>query len=137
MADLQVVAEIGDSDAQRIVEILAAHGDEQGFYWDRNPVGILIKDRDTLIGGLSGDILFNWFYVSRLAVAPESRDEGHGRKLMEEAERVARERGCAGIWLNTYSFQAPDFYRKLGFAEFGALENNPRGGRRYFLRKYF
>jgi ribosomal protein S18 acetylase RimI-like enzyme len=55
--------------------------------------------------------------------------------LMREAEAVARENGCTGIWLDTFSFQAPGFYEKLGYTVFGTLADYPPGHSRFFLHK--
>ncbi|MGH8409424.1 MAG: GNAT family N-acetyltransferase, partial [Pseudomonas sp.] len=46
------------------------------------------------------------------------------------------EKGCAGIWLDTFSFQAPGFYRKLGFSEFGHIAEYPPGHTRHFFQKH-
>ena len=54
---------------------------------------------------------------------------------MEQAEAVAREQGCVGIWLDTFTFQAPGFYRKLGYALFGEIPDYPPGSSRFFLSK--
>jgi ribosomal protein S18 acetylase RimI-like enzyme len=51
------------------------------------------------------------------------------------AEDLAREMNCIGIWLDTFDFQAPEFYRRLGFSEFGQIEDHPPGHRRFFMRK--
>jgi hypothetical protein len=40
-----------------------------------------------------------------------------------------------GIWLDTFDFQAPDFYRGHGFTEFGKLSDYPPGHQRYFFQK--
>ena len=48
---------------------------------------------------------------------------------------IARERGCIGLWLDTYWFQARSFYEKQGYEVFGALDDYPRGGQRFFLKK--
>ena len=55
--------------------------------------------------------------------------------LMQEAERRARRRGSLLIHLNTYSFQAPGFYEKLGFRRFGGMEGSPAGASRHFYAK--
>jgi hypothetical protein len=51
------------------------------------------------------------------------------------AEDLAREKNCVGIWLDTFDFQAPDFYRKHGFSEFGQLQDYPPGHQRLFFHK--
>jgi ribosomal protein S18 acetylase RimI-like enzyme len=52
-----------------------------------------------------------------------------------EAEDEARSRGCHAVWLDSFSFQAPGFYRRLGFHEFGRLDDYPAGHARHFLWK--
>ena len=54
---------------------------------------------------------------------------------MARAEAEARARGCVGAWLDTFGFQARPFYEALGYAVFGALEDQPPGHRRYVLMK--
>ena len=78
-----------------------------------------------IVGGLVGDCLWNFVYVHLLWVDGAARGKDHGTRLMREAERVARERGAALVWLNTFSFQAPKFYEKLGYRRFAALKDTP------------
>ena len=65
----------------------------------------------------------------------ELRGQGHGRALLEAAETEATRRGCGGVFLDSYSFQAPGFYARLGYETFAVLEDFPRAHRRHFLRK--
>jgi GNAT superfamily N-acetyltransferase len=58
-----------------------------------------------------------------------------GRQLLAAAERYAVERGCTRAWLTTFSFQAPEFYPKLGYETFAVLEDHPLGHRHHFLQK--
>jgi ribosomal protein S18 acetylase RimI-like enzyme len=51
------------------------------------------------------------------------------------AEEVAQKKHCIGIWLETFSFQAPGFYRKLGYSEFGRLADYPPGHTRFYYQK--
>jgi ribosomal protein S18 acetylase RimI-like enzyme len=55
--------------------------------------------------------------------------------LLQEAEAIAVKRGCHHSHLDTYSFQAPEFYEKQGYRRFGELPDYPPGHTRYFLRK--
>jgi ribosomal protein S18 acetylase RimI-like enzyme len=90
---------------------------------------------DTVVGGLIGSTYFNWFYIDLLWIAEELRGCGHGCRLLTLAEGEARKRGAKGACLDTFSFQAPDFYRKNGYEVFGVLQDFPEGHQRYFFRK--
>ena len=74
-------------------------------------------------------------FVELLFVPETLRGQGFGEKLMRQAEDLAREAGCTGIWLDTFSFQAPDFYKRLGYTEFGTLADYPPGFTRHYLHK--
>jgi hypothetical protein len=56
---------------------------------------------------------------------------------MARAEEEAIRRGCCHAYLDTFDFQAPGFYRKLGYSEWGVLEDFPPGHQRIFLKKDF
>lgn len=54
---------------------------------------------------------------------------------MDAAEAFAREHGAASATLETLTIQAPDFYRKRGYLEFGRLDNYPPGHAKLYLCK--
>jgi hypothetical protein len=54
---------------------------------------------------------------------------------LEEAEAEAARRGCRTITLDTFSFQAPGFYQKLGYRVVGVYEDCPVGFSRIYLQK--
>lgn len=90
------------------------------------PFSLVLRDNHgRFLGGAAGSSFYGWTFVEMMAVAPEARGRGHGRELMEAVEDLARRRGCVGIWLDTYSFQAPDFHRKLGFVQCGSVPDFP------------
>lgn len=86
-------------------------------------------------GGLILQSYWKESYVELLWLSSRARRGGLGRRLMQEAERRARRRGSVLIHLNTYSFQAPGFYEKLGFRRFGGVEGSPAGASRHFYAK--
>lgn len=90
-----------------------------------------------IAGGLWAVYYYDWMFIEFLSVPEAERRCGLGRSMMEAAEARARELGLAGIWLDTFAFQARGFYEKLGYEVFGTLEDHPRGSRRFFLRKKF
>lgn len=118
---------------------LSAHAEQARPGGNYQSVGLLLKDPKTgeVVGGLTGYALYDWLFVQFLAVPEALRGQNLGRRLMQRAEDWAREQGLAGIWLDTFDFQARPFYEKLGFEVFGTIEDHPVGGRRYFLSKRF
>ena len=100
------------------------------------PLTVIARDLEgALIGGVSGRTIYDHYLIEVVWVAESMRLSGLGRKLMNEAEREARERGCVGAQVDTVSFQAPDFYGKLGFRIIGTVEDFPRGHSRFFMQK--
>jgi GNAT superfamily N-acetyltransferase len=71
----------------------------------------------------------------RTSRAANLRGTGAGSRLLQQAEDVARERNCTGVWLDTFAFQALGFYQKLGYTVFGELKDHPRGVSQYWLQK--
>jgi GNAT superfamily N-acetyltransferase len=100
------------------------------------PLCIAIKDEHgNIVGGLWGHTACGWLFTELLVVPQESRGAGLGTQLMSMAEAEAVQRGCHSAWLDTHEFQAKGFYEKLGYTEFGRLENFPTGYARHFFQK--
>ncbi|KAB0496344.1 GNAT family N-acetyltransferase [Pseudomonas vancouverensis] len=92
-------------------------------------------DNDDIIGGLHGRLFYRWLYIDLLVVPEQARGQGMGSKLMQMAEDLARERECVGLWLDTFEFQAPEFYKKCGYSEIGHIADYPPGQKHYFFQK--
>ena len=133
---LEFVEEPTASDIEAVVGILGATAEKQHPGGNYRDYGFLLKGEDgAIVGGLTGYVLYGWMFVQFIAVAEELRGQGLGKMLMAQAESWAREHGLGGMWLDTFAFQAPDFYRGLGFTEFGTIEDHPAGSRRIFFQK--
>ena len=59
----------------------------------------------------------------------------YNRSKREEAESEAKNRNCRFAFVNTYQFQAPDFYQKHGYKEVFALQDYPYTGQRFYYQK--
>lgn len=97
-----------------------------------------------VLKGLNGDILaginselycWNCLYIDMLWVKEEFRQNGYGSALLNEIEKIAKEKGCKLIHLDTFDFQAKDFYLKHGYEIFGVLEDCPVEHKRYYMKK--
>ena len=91
--------------------------------------------RGAILGGLILQSYWKESYVELLWLSDRARRQGWGRRLMDEAERRAKKRGSLLMHLNTYSFQAPGFYEKLGFRRVGGMSGSPAGASRHFYVK--
>ena len=90
-----------------------------------------------VVGGLCGDVLYGWLSIQALFVPERLRGRRFGTALLRRAEVEARARGCRGMVVNTFSFQARPFYERMGFVHFGTLEDCPPGHRCFYLSKRF
>lgn len=100
-------------------------------------VGCFVRDDSgQIIGGLTGEMFNNTVFVEYLWVEADSRTSGLGSKLMTLLEEQVQRHGVTHIYLDTYSFQALDFYLKLGFEKVGQYSGYPAAGiHKYFLQK--
>jgi hypothetical protein len=55
--------------------------------------------------------------------------------LLQKVEDQAKSFGSKLLHLDTFDFQARDFYLKQGYEIFGTLENCPEGHNRYYFQK--
>ena len=90
-----------------------------------------------VIGGLWGRTVYDWLFVEFLFVPGHLRGRGLGTTLLRTAEDAAVARSCIGVCLDTFDFNAPDFYRTLGYEEFAALDSPRRGFSRHYFTKRF
>ena len=90
---------------------------------------------DVVVGGVIGATHWDWFYINLIWIKEEFRGQGYGQHLMAAAEEEARQRAAKHAYLDTFSFQAPNFYKQQGYEVFGELADFPTGHRRYYLKK--
>ena len=110
---------------------------QTGYHDFRWLAAFIRDDAGNIVAGITG---FTWgrsCRIQSLWVHPSLRGQGYGSTLMQAAEREAIQRDCHVIVLETHSFQAPDFYRKLGYKVTGCHEDYPYRHREYFLHKRF
>lgn len=112
------------------------YNEQQAGANQRKPLCLVLRAPDQKIaGGLIGATYWNWLYIELLFVKEELRGRGYGHRLLEHAEQEARKRGAKNVYLDTFSFQAPDFYKQHGYQIFGELKDFPEGHQRYFFTK--
>ena len=89
-----------------------------------------------MAAGILARLLEDCIYVEMLWVDEAFRRRGLGRRLLAQVEEEERKWGARRIELDTFSFQAPDYYPKLGFREFARVEPYSGAyGRYYFIKE--
>jgi ribosomal protein S18 acetylase RimI-like enzyme len=87
----------------------------------------LKNEKDNVVGGAIVTFLWNGMEINSLWIDESMRNQGWGRKLLRCVEEEGRKRGCTISYTNTFTWQAPEFYEKLGYKLYGNLDNFPLG----------
>ncbi|AZC27097.1 MULTISPECIES: GNAT family N-acetyltransferase [Pseudomonas] len=134
---IEMMVDPGEAERAAILKPLRAHNRAKAGDPKTEAIALLVRDEQTgeILGGLSAEIFYRWLYIELLAIPEQTRGQGTGSRLLHMAEDLAREKGCVGIWLDTFDFQAPAFYAQHGFSQFGQLDGFPPGHQRLFLHK--
>jgi ribosomal protein S18 acetylase RimI-like enzyme len=74
-------------------------------------------------------------HIEVLWVDEEIRGHGHGKDLMQRAERIGKEKGYTASHTWTFSFQAPEFYQAIGYEIIGVFDGYPNNITEYVLMK--
>ena len=138
MTEIRIVSEPHASDSlkQVVVDHLDAYNIAVTGFQEYSPVNLFLRDAgDEVVGGLLASTWGGVMFIRILWVSEALRGQGFGQRLVEMAERRAAERGCRRVFLDTFSFQAPGFYQKLGYQVYGRAEGWPSGHAHLFLRK--
>jgi len=87
------------------------------------PLNLCAKSNGEIIGGvLAYAVMWDILYVDTVWVRQDCRGQGVASNLLAEVEKRAAAMGCNTAHLSTYDFQAPEFYKKLGYTKFGEID---------------
>ncbi len=89
-------------------------------------------DSGEIIGVITGRAYYNEVHIGDLIIDKRFRGQNIGTKLVRAVEEEYKNKGFAKITLTTFGFQAPDYYKKLGYSlEFVREDKDSK------LSKYF
>ena len=120
-----------------IDEGLAGYNKENSGTDDRRNLAVLVTDPRSgeVVGGILGRTSLGLLFIDLMFLPESLRGSGLGSRILKMAEDEGRKRGCLNAVLYTISFQAPEFYARYGWREFGRVDCKPQGTSRVFMTK--
>jgi len=88
-----------------------------------------------VVGGAVGRYWNQACELQQIWVHGDYRRSTVGTRLLRAFEEGARRRGCKLVYLDTFSFQAPEFYRKLGYDVACELTGFPEGASKLIMTR--
>jgi len=108
-----------------------------GHEGDMRGVTFVARDGDKLLGAVVAKTFWGGLHIKNLIIAKEYRVLGIGKALMERVFEKGKELGCRFAFVETMSFQALDFYKKIGFVEEFSRSGYDKGCTFHYLKKEF
>lgn len=102
--------------------------------WDWATFSLVLRRDGRIAAAGRGVTNMGLVEIRGLWVDPPLRGCGVGRRLLAAIEAEAVRRGCARAALDSYDWQAPGFYERLGYRRFGTLAY-PGGAERHYFQK--
>ena len=133
-----VVTDAPDDRLKRTIgDGLKGFNHEQAGYTDGRSLAIMLRDPKSSepIGGMLGWTSFGLLVIDLVFLPEGMRGRDLGSRMLAVMEAEAKRRGCKAGMLYTLSFQAPGFYEKRGWREFGRVPCEPPGTSRVFMTK--
>lgn len=128
-----IITPCGQAERQEILAGLLAYNDQ--FIPPREDLSLQIRIDGRCAAGVIAHSRGDCAAVEILWVDQAFRGRGLGTALLEQVEAQGRARGAVRLVLDTFAFQAPRFYERLGYRRFGQVEPYVNGYGRYYYVK--
>ena len=134
--EIKRVEKINRSIGDFIADSFELYSDQNNVSLEYDEFCFVAEDSEgEIIGAITGRALYNEVHIKDLIIKEEYRKKGLGSKLIKNVEDAYRNKGYNVLTLTTFAFQAPEFYKKLGFTvEFIRRQDDSRLDK-YFLKK--
>ena len=127
--------EVDDRLGEFINKEFSAYGEQNGVVLNYDEFCFAAEEDGNILGVITGRAYYNEVHIGDLIVASSVRKGGIGSKLVRAVEDNYRGKGYDKITLTTFGFQAPEFYKKLGYeVEFVREDKDPKLSK-FFLAK--
>lgn len=124
-------------DDVRIIRNGIIHFNDTALHHASQSLAIFLRDETSHIqGGLLAWLDVDSIYIDLLWIDETLRNQGYGSKLLTAVENEGIKKGFRYCTVDTFGFQAEDFYLKNGYEQIGEIKNYIRGYSRLFFRKW-
>jgi len=126
-----------EADETVIQSGLADYNAQKTGYRDWRPLAALLCDPSTghTLGGMIGRTSYGLLFIDLVYLPETLRGQDIGGRLLRMMEQEGAKRGCRSAFLFTITYQAPGFYERHGWIEFGRIACDPPGTARIFMTK--
>ena len=125
-----------NNDVRVLLNGIHDHNTQHSGGGEAQYLSIFLRDENGgVVGGVYGWTAYGWLRIDVLWVQEDLRGQGFGKQLLAEAEAEGIRRGCQFATLDSFSFQAPEMYKKLGYVEFAVLDKIAGNQTWHFLKK--
>jgi GNAT superfamily N-acetyltransferase len=122
--------------AKAVDQGLGDFNDAEPALADVHPLVVFAHDEaGAVAGGAVGRTWGTNAELQQLWVREDQRRSGLGAELMRRFEAQALARGVTLVYLDTFSFQAPVFYGKLGYTSVVLIEGFTSGISKHHMHK--
>lgn len=130
--NIRRINEIDDNVGEFINEEFSQYAIQKEVELNYEEFCFVAEDDGEIVGVITGRAYYNEVHIGDLIVGRNCRKSGIGTSLVQAVEAAYQDGAYDKISLTTFGFQAPEFYKKLGYeVEFIREDEDPK------LWKYF
>jgi len=137
--ELQIVFEDNEEDYNAVCRNLYNYNLRETNGLLKKPgksINLFLRSKSgTTVGGIFCATYCDTLYIDNFWIDEEYRKNGYGKSLIIQAESIASSMGCKLSHTSTFSYQSPEFYKKMGYIVFGIIDDYQEGIVQYFLKK--
>ncbi|MCR9258698.1 MAG: GNAT family N-acetyltransferase [Pseudomonadaceae bacterium] len=134
--DHQITDEMTSDEASYVRRKLVEFADQFTPPRNQRMLSVALRDKNgNVMGGITANTIWDWLQIGVLWLPDELRGQGFGHQLLERIETIGRDKGCKHAMLNTFEFEAREFYESHGYEVESQTNDFPEGHTQYHLRK--
>jgi|ERR1700722_8150523 GNAT superfamily N-acetyltransferase len=134
MPSISVERTIGKT-KKAVLDGLIRYNSEKMGKQKHKRLAVSLREGNKIVGGIVGEVWTAVLFIQFFWLEQGLRGKNFGTRLIKAIEDEARRIGATRAYVDTMSFQAPGFYRRCGYEEFGSIEGYPGGVTRHWFTK--